>query len=187
MIMSQTKIFNFFPGSVQAGSIYRILSSFANRYKNTYIPQRNIWINRLYFDISNSRQKQCFTAVDTRDVNDLVPAKCRTAEQNKFVIIIGIRQTSFNSFLAARQQTSQAWEINVFIVEVIDNINRNDAIYSEVCDELSNLKNDKIQSTIQQTSESNTLRTSTSTGQDRRRQKYTGFGRASKKSRFFSG
>ena len=41
MIMSQTKIFNFFPGTVQAGSALRILSSFANRYKNTYIPHRN--------------------------------------------------------------------------------------------------------------------------------------------------
>ena len=54
MIMSQTKIFNFFPGSVQAGSILRILSSFASRYKNGYVLHRNIWINRLYFDISNS-------------------------------------------------------------------------------------------------------------------------------------
>ena len=49
MIMSQTKIFIFFPGSVQACSILRILSSFANIYKNTYIPHRNIWINKLYF------------------------------------------------------------------------------------------------------------------------------------------
>ena len=38
MIMSQTKIFIFFPGSVQASSIVRILSSFASRYKHTYIP-----------------------------------------------------------------------------------------------------------------------------------------------------
>ena len=42
MIMFQTQIFNFFPGSAQAGSILRILSSFADRYKNTYIPHRNI-------------------------------------------------------------------------------------------------------------------------------------------------
>ena len=37
MIMSQTKIFNFFPGSVQASSVQRVLSSFASRYKNNYI------------------------------------------------------------------------------------------------------------------------------------------------------
>ena len=45
MIMSQTKIFNFFPGSVQASSFIKILSSFANRYKINYITNRNLWIN----------------------------------------------------------------------------------------------------------------------------------------------
>ena len=48
MIMSQTKIFNFFPGSVHTISIQRILSSFAGRYSNNYITTRNIWINKLY-------------------------------------------------------------------------------------------------------------------------------------------
>ena len=66
--MSQTRIFNYFSGSVHTGSIVRSLSTFASRYKNTYISYRNIWISRLYFDISNYRQKQCLT-VDTRDVN----------------------------------------------------------------------------------------------------------------------
>ena len=47
MIMSQTQIFNFFPGSVHSSTITRILSSFANRYKNTYIPTRNVWINSI--------------------------------------------------------------------------------------------------------------------------------------------
>ena len=81
MIMSQTKIFNFFPGSVQASSIQRILSSFTSRYSNNYITTRNIWVNKLYFDISNSKVKQCFT-VDTRDVNDLGPGKFRTQADN---------------------------------------------------------------------------------------------------------
>ena len=65
------KIFNFFPGSAQSSSIVRILSSFARKYKHTYIPNRNIWINKLYFEISNSRKKRCLT-INTSDVNDLV-------------------------------------------------------------------------------------------------------------------
>ena len=140
VIMSQTKIFNFFPGSVQAASIVKILSSFANRYKNTYVPHRNICINRLYFDISNSQQKQCLT-VDTRDVNDLGPGKFRTCADS------GTEQTcyynrnktdtSFNYFLAVREQTSQASEINFSVVKVIDNINKKDVIYSEVSNELT--------------------------------------------------
>ena len=77
MILSQTKISNFFPGSIQATAIIRILSSVASRYKHTCIPHRDVWINRLYLEISNSSQKQCLT-IDTRDVNGLGPAKFRT-------------------------------------------------------------------------------------------------------------
>ena len=33
MILAQTKIFNIFPGSIQASSIVKILSSFCNRYR----------------------------------------------------------------------------------------------------------------------------------------------------------
>ena len=38
MIMSQTQIFIFFPGSVLSSTIKRTLSLFANRYKNTCLP-----------------------------------------------------------------------------------------------------------------------------------------------------
>ena len=112
MIMSQTQIFNFFPGSVHRSTITRTLSSFANRYENTYIPTRNVWINKLYFEISNSREKQCLT-VDTSDVNDLGPGKFRTQAEN------GTRQicyynrnktnTSFNSFLTTREHSQQTF------------------------------------------------------------------------------
>ena len=81
MMLSQTKIFNFFPGSVQASAIIRILLSFASRYKHNYIPHRDLWINCLYFEISNSVQKQCLT-IDTRAINDLGPAKFRTQDDS---------------------------------------------------------------------------------------------------------
>ena len=42
MVMSQTEIFIFFPGSVHAGSVAKMPSNFDNRYKNTFIPNRNI-------------------------------------------------------------------------------------------------------------------------------------------------
>ena len=132
MIMLQTKIFNFFPGSVQASSIVGILSSFASRYKNTYIPPQNVWINRLYFEISNSRQKKCLT-IDTRDVNDLGPGKFGTRADSGTEQICyynrNNKDTSFNSFLAVRQETSSLGEINFSIVKVIDSINRHDYIF----------------------------------------------------------
>ena len=108
MILSQTKIFNVFPGSVKVSSISKILSSFCSRYKYNYIPTRDLWINRLYFDISNSNKKQCLT-IDTRDVNDLGPAKFRThTGDNREQICYynrNKRYKSFNSFLAVRKQT----------------------------------------------------------------------------------
>ena len=57
MIMSQTHIFNFFPGSIHSSRILKTLSLFATRQKKTYIPNQQIWLNRLYFQISNSKEK----------------------------------------------------------------------------------------------------------------------------------
>ena len=152
MIMSQTQIFNFFPGSVHTGSLVRILSIFAGNYKNTYISNGNIWINRLYFEISNSQQKQWLT-VDTRDVNKLGSGKFRTqADSGTQQICYYDRNKTYNNFhcfLATREQTSQQGEIKFSIVKVIDNTNRTKVIYSEVSDELSNLKYDNIRSKVQ--------------------------------------
>ena len=77
MTFAQAKIFNIFPGSIQAFSIVKILSSFCSGYKYNYVPNRDVCINSLYFDISNSIKKQCLT-IDARDANDLGPVKFRT-------------------------------------------------------------------------------------------------------------
>ena len=57
MILSQTKIFSIFPGSLKTSSVIKILSSYCNRYTYEYIPHRDLWLNRLYFEISNSPEK----------------------------------------------------------------------------------------------------------------------------------
>ena len=64
MILSQTYIFNFFPGSIHSGKILKTLSLFARRYKSSYVPTQNVWLSKHYFDIFTSKQKQCLT-VDT--------------------------------------------------------------------------------------------------------------------------
>ena len=66
-----------------------------------YIQNRDLRINRLYFDISNSNKKQCLT-IGTRDVNNLGPAKFRAQANNN---------KSFNSFIAMRKQTSPTSEL----------------------------------------------------------------------------
>ena len=76
MIISQTKIFNIFPGSIKASSIVKILSYFCSRYRLNYVPNENLWINRLCFDLSNSSEKQCLT-IGTKKANYLGPTKFR--------------------------------------------------------------------------------------------------------------
>ena len=83
MIMSQTHIFNFFPGSIHSSRILKTLSFFASRQKNSYIPNQQVWLNRLYFQISNSKETKCLT-IDTREVNELGPEKFRTFADNEY-------------------------------------------------------------------------------------------------------
>ena len=58
MILPQTKILNIFPGYLQTSSVIKILSSYCNRYTYEYIPHKDLWLNRLYFEISNSSEKK---------------------------------------------------------------------------------------------------------------------------------
>ena len=80
--MAQTYIFSFFCGSIHSERILKTLALFASRQKHTYFPNQQVWLNKLYFQISNSKEKQCLT-IDTRDVNDLGPGKFRTSADNK--------------------------------------------------------------------------------------------------------
>ena len=57
MIMSQTHIFNFFPGTIHSNRILKTPSLFAIRQKQTYLPNQQVWLNKLYFQISNSNTK----------------------------------------------------------------------------------------------------------------------------------
>ena len=59
-ILSQTKIFNIFPGFLQTGSVVKILSSYCNRYTYEYMQDRDLWLNRLYFDILRSSEKSAW-------------------------------------------------------------------------------------------------------------------------------
>ena len=79
--MSKTHIFNFFPGSIHSSRILKTLALFASRQKNTYITNQQIWLNRLSFQIFNSKEKKCLT-IDTREINELGPRKFRTDAQD---------------------------------------------------------------------------------------------------------
>ena len=107
MIISQTKIFNIFPGSIQVSAISRILTTNCKRYTYQYIPGRELWLNKLYFEISNSNKKECLT-IDCRNFNSIGPSKFRTnAEDGQRQICYYNRNKKdklFNRFLALRKQ-----------------------------------------------------------------------------------
>ena len=49
LTISQTKIFNIFPVSIQISSISKVLTANCKRYTFEYIPTRELWLNRLSF------------------------------------------------------------------------------------------------------------------------------------------
>ena len=192
MILSQTKIFNNFPGSIQASSIAKVLSSFYNRYRYNYAPTRDLWINRLYFDMSNLSKKQCLK-INTKDVNDLGPAKFRTqADNNKEQICYynqNKRDKRFNCFLAVRKQTSTTNQIVFSIVNLIDKTHRNNNIHFEINNKLSYFNNDNVQykHPIQRISESDTVGKTSTDGNSKRQHTTRNDRWVSKKPQFLLG
>lgn len=77
MKISQTKFFSIFPGSIQLCSISKILSAKCNKETFDCIPQRDLWLSRLYFEISNSRIRICLP-IDCRNFNSWRLAKNKT-------------------------------------------------------------------------------------------------------------
>ena len=90
--------------------------------KSTYLPNKNVWLNKLYFQISNSQERKCLT-IDTRDVNKFEPGKCRTnandGEEQMCYFNKNKGDTHFSSFLSQR---CQAEPINFSIVKQIFDI-----------------------------------------------------------------
>ena len=130
MIMTQTHIFNFFPGSLHSRKILKTLSLFASRKKSSYVLSQNVWLSRLYFDISPSKEKQCLTD-NTRPINDLGSGKFRTSADNgreqTCYFNKGKSDTHFNSYFANRRLTSQRSGIRFSIVKVAASLNKLDA------------------------------------------------------------
>ena len=80
-------------------------------------------------------------------------------------------ETSFNSFLARREQTSEKGAIKFSIDKVRTNINNSNVTYSELGDELKNINNDNIQSKLQQLIKGDITDGGTRTGKDGKQNK----------------
>ena len=70
-----------------------------------------MWLNKLYFQISNSKEKKCLT-VDTREVNELGPGKFRTSASNGEEQICYFNKnksdTHFTSFQSKKIQSADS-------------------------------------------------------------------------------
>ena len=95
--------------------------------------------------------------------------------------------------MATREQTSQKGVIRFSIDKVITNINNSNFTHSDLSDELKSINNDNIQLKLQQLSESDITRGTTTAadknrdGKQNKQQKHTGHGRVSNKPRYLSG
>ena len=78
MILSQTKVFNISPSAVQLGNMSKILTNNCDRETIKYIPKRELWINRLYFEVIHKKNYSCLTI----DCGKSDPAKYRTEADN---------------------------------------------------------------------------------------------------------
>ena len=117
---------NFFPGSIHNSKILKTLSLFANQQKNTYLPNQQIWLNKLYYEISNSKEKKCLR-VDTRDVNEFGPGKYRTsAEDGEQQICYFNKNNSDSYFKSFISQRAQAEPIIFSIFKTKSDINVQD-------------------------------------------------------------
>ena len=55
LILSQTSIFNTFPGSTQQSSVMKVLQANCIRETICYLTQNSIWINRLFITLANKK------------------------------------------------------------------------------------------------------------------------------------
>ena len=138
MILSQTKIFNIFPSTIQLGNILKILTNNCDRETINFIPARDFWINRLYISLSNESKYSCLT-IDCRKSG---PAKYRTDADSNFEQFCYYGQNRkdrlFNKFLA--KKVDQNENLLVFQIDSVINVTKNGEtkIYKAV-QELKNL------------------------------------------------
>ena len=62
LILSQTKMFNIFPGFIQQSSIMKISLSNCIRERVGYLPQNSLWLNRFFCKSCQYKWKDMFDA-----------------------------------------------------------------------------------------------------------------------------
>ena len=136
-IVLQTKTFNLFPGSIKISSISKILSTSCNRDSFDHILNRDLWLNRPYFEISNSNKRDCqkIDCCNFRNV-ELVPKVINS----RFVIIIEIEKEKLSNKILWMRKQSPGDSITFAIENIIEETNNGDINHYRVTNKLNEFK-----------------------------------------------
>ena len=80
-IISQTNIFNIFPANVPYNTVAKIIQSNCILQCKKYVPERSLWLSRVFTDLANSQEKLCLT-IDCGYNNKSGPGRYRSSADN---------------------------------------------------------------------------------------------------------
>ena len=80
-IISQTNMFNIFPATLPHNAVAKIIQSNCILQSKKYVPARSLWLNRVFTDLANSREKNWLT-IDCSYINKNGPGRNRLLADN---------------------------------------------------------------------------------------------------------
>ena len=116
MILAQAKIFNIFPSAIQLGNMSKILPNNCDRETIKYISSRDLWINRLYFEIANKKKYSCLTI----DCTKSGPSKYRTEADSNICQTCYYAQNKKDRLFSARNLNEDTKDLTF----TIDNVTK---------------------------------------------------------------
>ena len=136
------KYLYFFPPSVPFNSVKKILEISCIRKSAKYIPQKSIWLNRLFIDLANLNEKVCLT-INCSGINSNKPSKFRSnAEKPDFQTCyfnVGNDKQIYNTFISRRLKDNEFENSIHFKIEKVKSKTCSDIFDARF--ELGNLKN----------------------------------------------
>ena len=150
MILSQNKIFNIFPSAIQLSSMLKILTNNCDRETINYIPARDLWINWLYFSLSNEYKNACLAI----DCTKLGPSKYKTLAGSNFGQFCYYRQNIkdrlYDNFLPKRTEENN----DCLVGSVINTTKNGEAKFFKPVQKLkASVKNDGRNNDVKRISE----------------------------------
>ena len=140
-IISQTNIFNIFLACVPFNSVKKILEMNCNKKViKKYVPQKSVWMNRLFIDPANKSKKVCLT-IDCSSIDPVKPGRFKTdAGKPDFqTCYLGNDKQIYDVFISRRLKEENFNNRIYFKIERIKSKTNNETFNARF--ELKNFKN----------------------------------------------